>query len=218
MRPVVSAQSEKHLVSQYSGIPYESECLQRFMHEVAATMRRVAGFSCDDSLLDIGCGRGYFLRFLKEQGQKRLCGLEPCLGLATNGLAENVKAGSFEENGLADDSFDVVYTCHTLHHVPDSYPVQAVKEMLRISRKYIVIVEINNTNLPMYVRSLIQRSGEVNAYKYNKILVASLLNSCSANVLHSTDLKSSYISGDSILHKLMYHLGSKPYNITIASK
>lgn len=218
MNKAVSDESEKHLVSQYSGIAYGSDCLQGFMREVLATMRGRVGFGPQDSLLDVGCGRGYFLRFLQEQGQRDLRGLEPCEGLASNALVDCITPGSFEQNAFEDASFDVVHTCHTLHHIPNSYPVHAIREMLRISRNCIVIVEINNTNIPMYFRSLLLKKVEVNAHRYNRRRVLSMLAECGATVLYSGDMKSSYISGASPLHKVMHHLGTKPYNITIARK
>lgn len=217
MKPAVSEASEKHLVEQYSAVAYGSESLQGFMREVLETMRQQAGFGPQDSLLDLGCGRGYFLRYLQEQGQERLCGLEPCAGLSSGGLADCIKAGSFEDNGLADGSFDVVHTCHTLHHIPDSRPMHAIREMLRLAQKYIVIVEINNTNLPMFARSVFRKSGELNAWLYNRGRVLSMLRECDARVLYSANMASGYLSGDTLLHRAMSRLGARPYNITIAS-
>lgn len=90
--------------------------------------------------------------------------------------------------------------------------------MFRIAKKYVVIVEINNTNLPMLLVSLLTIKVERNAFRYNGAKVADIIKSLGYNIKHMGNLKAGYISGNSCIYKALSKIGSSPYNILIAEK
>jgi ubiquinone/menaquinone biosynthesis C-methylase UbiE len=206
------------LVAQYDRINSDTSYMRYFLDIVYRNIEKNIPFSASDSLLDIGCGRGYFLQYLNNKGFQRLHGLDPCEGLIERKLFKGIIKGGFEENNLPDNSFDVVMTCHTLHHLENSHPVYAVKEMFRISKKYIVILEVNNTNIPVYLLCKLRNRLEGNALKYNLQKVKTLVSETSGKIAYSGHLPRCYVSGDSTLHQILARIGAPPYNIVIATK
>jgi len=79
-------------------------------------------------LLDVGCGGGFFLAAVREQGYEVL-GLEPNLAydedLAKRRIA--VVHECIEDTSLPHRSFDVVYHCDLLAHFPD--PIRSLTAM-----------------------------------------------------------------------------------------
>lgn len=189
-----------------------------FLDAIYAVLAREISFGPDHSLVDMGCGRGYFIEYLKRRGHANAVGVDPCDFLREDAVSDAIVQGSFEENPWPDASFDIAFTCHTLHHLPDRDPMFAVKEMLRLTRKYVVIVEVNNTNLPVLLLTLATMHVERNAAFYNRAKVVSLLKRCGAEVLVQTDLESYYVSGNSLFYRFLANVGTRPYNIVIGQK
>jgi methionine biosynthesis protein MetW len=91
-------------------------------------------------VLDLGCGDGVFLEFLRDQRQVRGTGLEIDQDYITAAIARgiNVVEQNMDE-GLAnfpDQSFDTVVLALALQAV--NYPDRVLEEMLRIGREGIV--------------------------------------------------------------------------------
>jgi ubiquinone/menaquinone biosynthesis C-methylase UbiE len=208
----------QYLWREYSRIELDSPPLRRFLDEIYATLSREITFGPDHSLLDVGCGRGYFVEYLRQRGHTDAYGIDPCELLLENRIAQEVIQGSFEENPYPDASFDVVFTCHTLHHLPQRDPHFAIQEMLRLTKRYMVIVEINNTNVPMFLISALNYRVERSAAFYNRRKVVSLVADAGAEVVYSTDMAAGYVSGDSLLYRSLARLGSRPYNIVVGLK
>ena len=95
-----------------------------------------------DSILDVGCGEGFTLNRLKENGiGKKLEGIESLqaaidLGKKTYPDIKIVK-GSIYELPYKDNSFDLVLCTEVLEHLEK--PQDAIKELVRVSKKYLVI-------------------------------------------------------------------------------
>ena len=77
-------------------------------------------------VLDIGCGNGRFLQFIKEKGDFDIYGLEMPGGSAerakrVNGL--QLKLGALEKNDYAKNQFDAVTMFHVFEHLiePNKY-------------------------------------------------------------------------------------------------
>jgi ubiquinone/menaquinone biosynthesis C-methylase UbiE len=101
-----------------------------------------------ESLLDVGSATGRGLRDLASAlPGVRVCGVEPVAALVQQGVeAGNAKGISlFQASGDAlpftDASFDVVTEFSILHHVAN--PTAVVREMLRVARNAIIIVDVN---------------------------------------------------------------------------
>ena len=101
-----------------------------------------------DSLLDVGCGTGRCLRFLKEEGLPiALTGVEPVQALREIGRQKGLDAKELVEGNalalpFADGTIDVVCAFGVLHHIEDHD--KAVSEMCRVARRAVFISDCNN--------------------------------------------------------------------------
>ena len=95
-----------------------------------------------DSILDVVCGEGFTLNSLKENGiGKRLEGIEYLqaaidLGKKTYPDIKIIKCTIYELP-YKDNSFDLVLCTEVLEHLES--PEKALKELVRVSKKYLVI-------------------------------------------------------------------------------
>lgn len=105
------------------------------------------------NILDIGCGEGFILSKLKEEG----------IGESWEGIDYskeaiqigkkinpdlNLKQGSIYDSKFKDNSFDLVVCTEVLEHLED--PKKALKEVLRISKKYVLL---SVPNEPLFLLS-----------------------------------------------------------------
>lgn len=89
-----------------------------------------------ESLVDIGCGRGYFLDLVADE--------HPSLKLTGVDFHDHVPlkrsayvSANVEALPFADKSFDVVTCSHVIEHLKDL--PKAIEEMKRVARKQIII-------------------------------------------------------------------------------
>lgn len=98
------------------------------------------------SVLDVGCGTGVAISRMRHHGL-RACGVEPVKALIDIAVKKHqvpqscLSVGSAEKLDFADASFDAVTEFGVLHHVKK--PAQAIKEMMRISRRGIFLSDEN---------------------------------------------------------------------------
>lgn len=95
-----------------------------------------------DSILDVGSGEGFTLNRLKEKGiGKKLEGLEyskDAIALGKKTYPDiKITQGSIYELPYEDNSFDLVLCTEVLEHLDE--PKKALKELIRVSKKYLVI-------------------------------------------------------------------------------
>lgn len=88
------------------------------------------------NLVDIGCGRGYFLNRIKEATKLETWGCDVYEN--TGETTFKYQKGNIENLPFPDKSFDIVTCCHTLEHVLDLK--KAVSEIKRIARKQVIVV------------------------------------------------------------------------------
>lgn len=213
--PLLTREEGEYLAREYQAIAADAQPMRRFLSEVYRTLGS-CGLTAQDSVLDVGCGRGYLLQHLAQQGHTALRGIDPCQELLRDRLSPVVGPGAFFDSSVEEVSFDVVTTCHTLHHLRESDPVEHIRWLAQRARKFVAIVEINNTNLPMLFVSLLHRRVEANAFRYNRGKVEAMCRRAGLTVLHSADMAAGYISGDSFPHRLSARIGCRPYNIVVA--
>jgi SAM-dependent methyltransferase len=115
-------------------------------------IRRFVPLDKRTSLLDVGCGNGVFTHHLEK-----LCGFVSGLDNSGNMLAQNpcprVVQGEGTDLPFRDGSFDVVFEANVLHHVKDR--IRVVREMSRVSRRWVILIEPNRYNPLMLVFGLV---------------------------------------------------------------
>ncbi|MBW1817897.1 MAG: class I SAM-dependent methyltransferase [Deltaproteobacteria bacterium] len=102
-------------------------------------------------ILDMGCGTGVFTHYLSQ--------LAPTVGsdLSRVMLGKNPHDRLVQCDALATPfkpgRFDLVFEANLLHHVKD--PLSVLKEMKRVSRRYVVSLEPNMYNPFMFANCLL---------------------------------------------------------------
>lgn len=109
--------------------------------DLDAESRKLLCLSGAEALLDVGCGPGTFLAFLRRSGHKgRLVGLDQSPGMIAEartsanreGLALEWLVGDAIDLPLPNAAFDWVVARHMLYHVPDI--ASALLEFGRVCR------------------------------------------------------------------------------------
>jgi cyclopropane fatty-acyl-phospholipid synthase-like methyltransferase len=103
----------------------------------------------DQHILDIGCGNGGLLRYLKSRGYTQLRGLEhsayACRRLAEAGIAMTL--GSLHDISPVGEQFDVVIASQVLEHViRRNRFMRQIKAALRAEGRVLVFVPDNCLN------------------------------------------------------------------------
>jgi SAM-dependent methyltransferase len=113
------------------------------------------------SLLDVGAGSGFSSIYYPERIRVVACDYAAGM-LAGNPTREKLVSSAY---GLpfADHAFDAVSCWELLHHLDD--PVAAVREMLRVARRKVVIFEPNRIN-PGHICLGLMRENERQSLKF----------------------------------------------------
>lgn len=91
------------------------------------------------SIADIGCGSGLFLNYIKEHLEiHELIGVDFNKS-AMKTLKTSKKVGNISSIPLEDDGYDLVSALEVLEHLDIKEFVQAKRELIRISKKYLLI-------------------------------------------------------------------------------
>jgi ubiquinone/menaquinone biosynthesis C-methylase UbiE len=88
------------------------------------------------TMLDVGCGRGYWLDLVADKTNLELTGVDVLKKVKLK-KAKYVR-GSMEKLPFKDNSFDIVFTSHTVEHVRDLK--KSIDELRRVARKQVIIV------------------------------------------------------------------------------
>jgi ubiquinone/menaquinone biosynthesis C-methylase UbiE len=106
-------------------------------------------------ILDVGCGNGIFtLRFTKAGAE--VVGLDFSPYLLHQNPHRRLICGDATTLPFDDGSFETVFEANVLHHVRDRENV--LREMFRVSRRYVVLIEPNRYNPLMLALSLAVRA------------------------------------------------------------
>jgi len=102
--------------------------------------------SKDIFIADVGCAKGGFLAFLKDNGLTRLSGIEvdpKCVEYARNNFGLNVENGSLHSLPFDNGKLDLLIYNHVLEHLYD--PLEAIKEAKRVLKDDgIIFIEVPN--------------------------------------------------------------------------
>lgn len=118
--------------------PLQKLLIDNFFNNLQAAVKDLKA----DSILDVGCGEGFTLNRLKENGiGKKLKGLEYSKNAIKLGrkIYPDIKIiqGSIYKLPYKNNSFDLVLCTEVLEHLED--PKKALKELARVSKKYLLL-------------------------------------------------------------------------------
>lgn len=94
------------------------------------------------NILEVGSNIGNNLKTLSDLGFTAI-GIEPNLNAASEAMKDNriTVQGDASHLPFPDNSFDLVFTCGVLIHIPDPDYKQAMKEIWRVTKKYALAIE-----------------------------------------------------------------------------
>jgi ubiquinone/menaquinone biosynthesis C-methylase UbiE len=111
------------------------------------------------SILDVGAGSGHLLRSLHKMLGSRnsflvAAELDPHAAAAISQMSKTGEINALQCDGLelpfADNSFDYVYCSMFLHHLADHKAVELLREMNRVARRRIFVVDLHRSPVGYY--------------------------------------------------------------------
>ena len=82
-----------------------------------------------DKILEIGCGRGYTTQKVQHIAPQTF-GIDLNTKAIQNGVAQNLRVMNAESLEFPDNTFDKIYSFHTIEHIPNV--AKALSEMARV--------------------------------------------------------------------------------------
>lgn len=92
------------------------------------TMRKLVGDIKDEVVIDLGCGMGWFCRYARDQGAKKVFGIDISENMLARARSFNVAESAtppiqyerqdLERLQLPDATYNLVYSSLTLHYLP----------------------------------------------------------------------------------------------------
>jgi SAM-dependent methyltransferase len=131
-----------------------------------------------DSLLEIGCGNGFFLEEALMEGYKNVQGIEPsreAVQGALPSLRANILCDVMHPGLFAQEQFEVVCIFQVLDHIPD--PGSLIKECLRIVKTGGFVLCLNHNITSWSARLLKERSPIIDiehTYLYSPVTLSRL--------------------------------------------
>ena len=110
-----------------AGVQSVDNAIDSLLHTIPADVERI---------LDIGSGPGYVNRQIPADYSVLAMDIEESI------LAGNIRqtcVGDIMDIPLADHSVDLIMACDMLEHLPDTVLEKGMKELMRVSRKYIYL-------------------------------------------------------------------------------
>lgn len=135
---------------------FDHPVVEFFARQRIDYVRRHIDLTKVDSAFDVGCGDGFATYYFAQSIPRVEGGDISELMLEHNPLGRDALRVIDAENlDLPDASYDLVYLWEVLHHLKD--PARAVREMSRVSRRYVVIFEPNRANVLQFGFGLLNR-------------------------------------------------------------
>jgi hypothetical protein len=122
-----------YIDSLYQNSQAHSTRFQQHLLEVAQRILELVGRDC--SILEIGCGKGYFIDLLKRLGCTKVHGYDSTY----DGSDTSIKPRYFTEQDQGM-SADVILLRHTLEHIPN--PVDFLKRIIDINGRQDTLIFI----------------------------------------------------------------------------
>lgn len=115
-----------------------------------------AGSSRPRTMLEVGAGNGFFSHTFSKEFELTALDFSQNM-LDKNPLpAERKVLGDGEPLPFEENTFDVVLCGSLLHHL--ERPIDAVREMTRVARRFVVLIEPNSVNPMMFLFGLLKKA------------------------------------------------------------
>lgn len=124
----------------------------------------------DMRILDVGCGNGFFSYYFEKLCDTTGVDFSEKM-ISLNPIKKKYVMNAYNLE-FKDNSFDVVFCSNLLHHLKN--PEKVVKEMVRVSKEYIVLSEPNRNNPFIFLFNLFKKQ-ERGALKFSLKFLKGLL-------------------------------------------
>lgn len=133
---------------------YDHPIVRFFAEQRIAFIRRHLDLATIRSALDVGCGNGFSTYYMRQHVPEVWAVDRSEHMLSRHPLRHEgrVRAGDALHLPFEDGAFDLVYAWEVLHHIAE--PLQAVREMARASRRYVLVAEPNPLNPAQFAFAL----------------------------------------------------------------
>lgn len=160
-------------------------------------LKSLDGYGADHtSLLDVGCGNGFFLETARESGYVDLWGVEPsadAVAQAPAWLNGKIKQDSFRAGLFPENQFSVICFFQVFDHFPD--PAGVLEEAYHILAPGGLVLAINHDIQALQARLLGSRSPIVDiehTYLYSKATQSRIFREHGFEILASFDVVNRY--------------------------
>jgi SAM-dependent methyltransferase len=89
-----------------------------------------------ERVLEVGCATGIIVNNLRNLGVD-VTGIDISEYATRNAVCDSVLRASAADLPFADDSFDVVFGCHCIEHIPPFLLEKAIDEQARVSKRWV---------------------------------------------------------------------------------
>ena len=103
--------------------------------------------------LDVGCGTGFSTYYAPENIKFTACDFS--INMLSRNPGQRKVCSDIMHLPFSDNSFDLVICWEVLHHLPDPY--EALREMNRLARKWLILFEPNPLNIFQALFAVIDR-------------------------------------------------------------
>jgi len=153
--------------------------VQAYVFPKLELIRSIVPLGPETSVLDVGCGNGVFTYWLRCLSQT--VGLDLSDAMMRRGGQGLWVCGDAAQLPFADSSFDVVWCANLLHHTDD--PGDVIAQMKRASREYVVLIEPNRANIPMFLYTALVPA-ERRATRFSRAYLARLVEGAGLHVCY----------------------------------
>jgi SAM-dependent methyltransferase len=149
---------------EYHGLNWLGRRLSSSQKKTVGKILSKINLGISSKIIDMGCGKGFTLHHFRSLGYKNSIGVDKsensirlCESLFGFRLGKDVFQMDCRKTDFKSGSFDLVFSEGMLEHFQDFSPF--VKEMARLSGKYILIFQPNPTSLFGEAKRFFQRIG-----------------------------------------------------------
>ncbi len=181
----------------YKGLNFLGRRLERAWVKTLAKILHQIEAAKDAKIIDVGCGRGSTLQMFRKLGYFNSVGID----ISENALMRCTRLFTFKEGkdvflmdarsvDFPDASFNLVFSDGMLEHF-ETPPLDIVSEFCRISNKYVLLLQPNQTSLFGRTKWLWQELGRASwqkEYRYSEQDYVTMLQKFGAKLLDSGNI------------------------------